>query len=207
MSQVLLFCDKVVVLNKGRIEYTGDPEEAVKFYLSEIEEKKEPVPNAKNIKPIYGDLFWNEDKISNVEHYWADDQLNRIEKAITGSEINLVIRFSLHTSPKNLVIGVPIWDHHGNYITGVSTDMSQTKISGNENDFYEVILNFPELILNAGQEYVSVVAINDGPEIYYRELNNSLLVDNYRRSYGYVTAPHLWKITHNPSMVGNHNLQ
>jgi ABC-type polysaccharide/polyol phosphate transport system ATPase subunit len=198
MNQISLFCDRVIVLDNGRMEYEGDPKAAIEYYLAEIEEKKETLAGkAQLVKPFHEDLFINEDKISNIEHYWADADLNKIDKAVTGQEVNLVIRFSLQVTPRNLVIGVPLWDSEGNYITAVSTDMKEIQITGDDNNFYKVVLNFPELILNPGNGYVSVIAIVDGPEFFYRGLNNILSVENYRRNFGFVTAPHKWKIITN----------
>jgi ABC-type polysaccharide/polyol phosphate transport system ATPase subunit len=194
---ISLFCDRVIVLDKGMITYKGQPEDAIKFYISEIEDKnnkkKKPVKKAtQNIKPFYGNLFHNKEKISKIEHYWADKDLNKTDCVETGSEVNLITKFKLKAKPKKeLVVGIPIWDKDGNYITGISTDMDKIKLCGDENNCYNVILNFPELPLNPN-EYISVVSIHDGLEFYYRGLNHRLTTLNYKRHFGYITATHQW---------------
>ena len=199
MSHVLLFCDEVIVLNKGIAEFQGDPAEAIKFYTAEIEEqgKKQAKKTPEVVKPFHGELFHNEEKVSEIEHYWADAQLNPVSEASTGGELNLVIKFRLHTTPRNLVIGVPIWDRMGNFITSVSSDLQQVNFSGDDQNRFSIVLNFPELILNPNDNYVSVVAIVDGPEYYYRGLNDGLRVEDFRRTMGYVTAPHRWILEDN----------
>jgi lipopolysaccharide transport system ATP-binding protein len=197
MGTVSLFCDQVIVLCKGVIAYEGQPDDAIKYYMSEIEndnkvKTKHVEKLAKGIRPFYGDLFFNEEKIGKVEHYWADKNLNKIDCAETGSEVNVVVKFQLKTKPKKLfVVGIPIWDMNGNYITGIATDMDKIKLRGDENNCYCVILNFPELPLNPN-EYISVVAIVDGLEFYYRGLNHELTVRNYKRHFGFITATHQW---------------
>lgn len=199
MMYISLFCDQVIVLDKGRIAYKGRPEDAIKFYMSEIEDnnkkKKQPVKKAtKNIKPFYGNLFHNEDKVCKIEHYWADKDLNKTDRAETGSEVNLVTKFQLKTRPrKELIIGIPIWDKNGNYITGLATDMDNLQLRGDENNCYQVILNFPELPFNPNG-YIAVIAIVDGLEYYYRGLNHELTTLNYKRHYGFITTTHQWII-------------
>jgi ABC-type polysaccharide/polyol phosphate transport system ATPase subunit len=197
MGDISLFCDRVVVLDKGMIAYEGKAEDAIKFYMSDVEEKnnkkKQKAQKAvKDIKPFYGDLFINEKKICDIEHYWADKDLNKTDWVETGSEVNLITKFKLKAKPKKeLVVGIPIWDKDGNYITGISTDMDKIKLCGDENNCYNVILNFPELPLNPN-EYISVVSIHDGLEFYYRGLNHKLTTLNYKRHFGYITATHQW---------------
>ena len=70
--------------------------------------------------------------------------------------------------------------------------MQRVKLQGDKNGNFDVVLNFPELILNPS-EYVSTVAVVDGPEFYYRGLNNELTVKTHIRHGGFVTANHVWK--------------
>ena len=197
MGTVSLFCDWVIVIDKGVIAYEGKPDDAIKYYMSEIEnnnkKKKKPAPKvAKGIRPFYGDLFLNEEKICSIEHYWADKDLNKIDSAETGSEVNVVVKFQLKTKPrKELVVGIPIWDKNGNYITGIATDMDRIELRGDENNCYNVTLNFPELPFNP-DEYIAVISIADGLEFYYRGLNHELTIHNYTRHFGFITAAHQW---------------
>jgi ABC-type polysaccharide/polyol phosphate transport system ATPase subunit len=196
---ISLFCDQVMVMDKGMITYEGPPKDAIKFYTSEIEDKnkkkKQPIKKTnKNIRPFYGNIFHNEEKIDKVEHFWADKNLKKIDQAQTGMEVNVVIRFQLKTKPKKkLDIGMAIWDRDGNYISSIATDMQQVQLQGDKNGNFEVVLNFPKLVFNPS-EYVSTVAVVDGPEFYYRGLNNELTVKNHIRHGGFVTANHVWKI-------------
>jgi hypothetical protein len=188
-----------MVMDKGMITYEGPPKDAIKFYTSEIEDKnkkkKQPIKKTnKNIRPFYGNIFHNEEKIDKVEHFWADKNLKKIDQAQTGMEVNVVIRFQLKTKPKKkLDIGMAIWDRDGNYISSIATDMQQVQLQGDKNGNFEVVLNFPKLVFNPS-EYVSTVAVVDGPEFYYRGLNNELTVKNHIRHGGFVTANHVWKI-------------
>jgi ABC-type polysaccharide/polyol phosphate transport system ATPase subunit len=196
MGTVSLFCDRVIVLDKGLIAYDGNPEDAIKYYTYDIEDnnKKNKSIRAEGFRPFYGDLFINEAKICNIEHYWADKDLNKIDRTETGSEVNIVVRFQLKTKPKKeLVVGIPIWDKNGKLITGIGTDMDKIELSCDKNNFYQVVLHFPELPFNPN-EYISVIGIVDGLEYYYRGLNATLTTYTSRRCFGFVTATHQWRI-------------
>ena len=197
MGSVRLFCDRVIVLDKGQLVFEGDPDEAIKFYMSEVEQKHNPVEKKKTLpqgKQFYGDLFQNDNKIAHIEHYWADKELNRINSAETGDEVNIIVRFQLKSPPqKELVIGIPIWNEEGTYITGISTDMNNITLSSKGDLLYEVCLHFKKIILNPGC-YISVISIVDGLEFYYRGLNNVFIVKNYKRNFGLVTPNHEWII-------------
>jgi ABC-type polysaccharide/polyol phosphate transport system ATPase subunit len=197
MGYISLFCDRAIVLDKGTMAYEGEVDDAIKYYVDEIEvnKDKKTVPNLKKAKetsPFYGSIFINENKIFNIEHFWADKNLNKIDSAETGSEVNIITRFQLKAKPRRkLVVGIPIWDKNGNYITGISTDMDKLKLRGDENNYFQLILKFPELPFNPN-EYIAVVAISDGLEFYYRGLNHSLTTRNYNRHFGFITASHHW---------------
>jgi ABC-type polysaccharide/polyol phosphate transport system ATPase subunit len=198
MGTVSLFCDWVIVLDKGVIAYEGLPDDAIKYYMSEIEnnnkkKKKSALKVDKGIKLFYGNLFLNEEKICSIEHYWADKDLNKIDSSETGLEVNVVVKFRLKTMPrKQLTVGIPIWDKNGNYMTGIATDMDKIKLRGDENNCYHVVLNFPELPFNPN-EYIAVITIVDGLEFYYRGLNHKLTIQNYTRHFGFITATHQWR--------------
>ena len=199
MPIVSLICDRVIVLNKGAVVFEGNTDDAIKYYTAIIEDKdknsrKKVLKNNKDIKPFYGELFLNENKISNVSHFWANKNLKKIENAVTGDEVNIIVKFQLKTKPKKkLTVGIPIWDKNGNYITGIASDMDKIELRSDKNNCYKIILKFSELILNPN-DYVSVIAIHDGLEFYYRRLNNILSVTNHKRHFGFVTATHDWII-------------
>jgi ABC-type polysaccharide/polyol phosphate transport system ATPase subunit len=199
MGDISLFCDWAIVLDKGEIAYEGNTDDAIKFYMTDVEKKnnkkQQPAQKvAKDIKPFYGDLFINEKKICDIDHYWADKDLKKIDHAETGSEMNIVIKFRLKRKPrKNLVVGIPIWDKNGTLITGIATDMDQIELVGDSENRYELILHFKELSFNPN-EYVSVVSIVDGLEFYYRGKIHSLSVTNCKRNFGFFTANHQWII-------------
>jgi len=195
MNSVRLFCDNVLVLEKGKKAFYGKADDGIKYYLEQEEKKKQELKKKeikKEIKPFYGDLFHNKEKVTEVEYKWIDKNYQEISKAQTTDKLGIYIKFKLSYNPIELVVGLPIWDIHGNYITGISTEMDNFKITKNENDYYEIYFLFDNL-LNPG-EYVNIISIVDKTEVLYRNKNNILEVYSLKsRYFGYITIPHIWR--------------
>jgi len=190
MNSVRLFCDRVLVLEKGNLVFDGKPKDAVSYYLQQEEDRKnklrEKTSPIGQIKEFYGDLFQNKEKIYDIKFSWNKKTYKINEEMI------LSFSFKLYFKPINLVIGVPLWDENGNIITGVSTDMKEIRIKPSHNDLYSgrLILNN---IINPGK-YVNVLSIYDGAEALFRELDKFETTNYKHRFFGYITPEHTWHI-------------
>ncbi len=188
MNDVRMFCDNVLVLEKGKKAFLGKVDDGIKYYLEQEEKKKAKLKEKeqkKDIKPFYGDIFHNESKIINVKHKWHKE-LYELEE-----EMILNFSFELKYEPKNLIIGIPVWDNLGNNITSFNTDYYKIKLfNGNFQVKGQLALN---CVFNP-EEYSSVFVVVDGSEFLYRQLNDKFSVKLKERVFGYVSIPHKWSI-------------
>lgn len=200
IRDITLFCNRAVVLDKGTIAFEGTPDDAAQFYLDEVEirERKQKRPPKEDREPaattgrsFCGDLFQDDAKISDIKHCWIDADGTPTDSVRNGTKVSLQFSFRLHCSPKNLIIGVPIWDKAGNYITGVSTDMSSEQIRIGRDGTVSGRFIMEPLVFNPG-EYVSVLSIHDNLQFFYRGLNDLLHVEPMAKHFGYVTVPARW---------------
>ena len=197
MRDITLFCDRAIVLDKGKVTFEGKPDDAVMFYLEEVENRelkkqKKPEHDAKApARAFYSELFHDKEKITDIVHHWVDPEGNMIQSAKHGSKVALDFSFRLLSSPKNLVIGIPIWDKAGNYITGISTDMSNEHIKTSSDGTVRGRFEIESLIFNPG-EYISVLSIHDNLQFFYRGLNNVLQVEPMSKHFGFVTIHSKW---------------
>lgn len=193
IRQILLFCNRVLVLNKGQLVYDGKPEDSVNYYLNEVEYKEKKNEKTESIKKVHGHLYHNPDKIQEVEHYWVDENDKPITRISKGQIAGILIKFRLLTKAEKLVIGVPIWDRLGNYISGISSDMDHLEIQPDSRGYVRIKLKMVPMLFNLN-EYVSLVAIHNGVEYYYRGLNENITVTgiHFPREHGFVTVPHQW---------------
>ncbi|CAA6812780.1 MAG: Teichoic acid export ATP-binding protein TagH (EC [uncultured Sulfurovum sp.] len=191
MNSVRLFCDRVIVLEKGNLTFNGKPDDAIKYYLEQEENKKTKMKEKSiSTKPFYGDLFHNANKIQTITFSWVDSSGNTLEKVKTNQKVSLIIMFNLLYEPKNLIVGIPFWTENGECITGISNEMQKYKPII-KNGICEIICTFNN-IFNPGR-YISIISIYDGSECLTRTLNNDLIsINTDTRYFGFVTVEHTW---------------
>ena len=90
-----------------------------------------------------------------------------------------------------MIVGLPIWDKKGNYITSFNTDYYNFVITAKNNQVKGCLKT--NCVFNPG-EYISVVAIVDGREFLYRSTNKNFIVANKERVFGFTSLPHQWEI-------------
>ncbi|AXK49290.1 teichoic acid ABC transporter ATP-binding protein [Aliarcobacter trophiarum LMG 25534] len=188
MNSVRLFCDNVLVLEKGKKVFYGNADDGIKYYIEQEENEKQEL-NKKNtpkvVKPFYGDLFHNKEKIINVKHSWSKVMYKLQEEMI------LDFSFELKFDPKNLIIGLPIWDNLGNNITSFNSDFYKIRLF---KDRYKIKGSLKTNCYFNPNEYSSMFVVVDGSEFLYRQLNKNFTVANRERVFGYVTLNHEWEI-------------
>lgn len=193
MNSVRLFCDNVLVLDRGKKAFYGKADDGIKYYLEQEEKKKQELKKKEikiNDTPFYWKIIEPTEKIHSITHYWLVNN-KKGTTSRTGDKLSIIVKFTLNYKPKNLVVGIPIWNKDGDFITGISTDMDKIKLISADNK-YEIKLTFDN-ILNPNI-YVSAVAIHDGLEYLYRQLNKNLNVNNRNRYFGFVTLKHDWNL-------------
>lgn len=186
MNSVRLFCDNVLVLEKGKKGFYGKAEDGIEYYLEQEEKKKKEIKKKELVKPYYGNIFHNENKIINIKHNWKKDKYKLDEKMI------LDFSFDLQFEPKKLIIGLPVWTEDGSFITSFNTDYYNIELF-NKNYHIEGQLKV-DCSFNPNS-YKSIFVVVDGSECLYRDLNNDFTVLNKERIFGYVTLQHKWELS------------
>ena len=185
MNSVRLFCDRVVVLEKGNMVFNGEPDNAISLYLEQEEKNKSKLKekSKKPLKPFYGDMFHNVGKIQDIKHSWNKETYN------LNDEMVLKFSFMLKYQPKKLIIGIPIWDSSGNMITAFNSDYNKLKFEIKNNSLVGTLRT--KCVFNPN-EYTSVISIVDGSEFLYRNINQNFSVMQKERVFGFVSLEHDW---------------
>ena len=190
MPNVKLFCSKAIILNQGEIVFSGLPEEAISIYENMQPEIKASEETKR--KAVLSPQYENTDAIYDVEHFWCDKSGQQIDTIEAGKDLFLKVTFTTHHTPRNLVIGVPIWTENGEYVTGFSTELGTESFKATGGVKTQFLLEVPSLAFNPGA-YLSNLGITDGPEFLYRVSNPILNVTSTQsRHWGTVTLPHKW---------------
>ncbi len=185
MNDIKVFCDKAIVLKNGSLVFEGTTDNAIDFYHKDqekqIEEKKQE--EKKKIEEKHKQV--SKKKITDVKHVW-DKNIYRLDE-----KMQFEFEFVLNFKPRNLIIGLPVWDKSGNLITSFNTDYYDIKFDNNTTKISAKLVT--TCVFNPG-EYSSAIAIVDGSEFLYRQLNNVFKVSNKERVFGFVTLDHQWII-------------
>lgn len=141
---------------------------------------------------LYGRFYHNHEKIIDINLGWIDEQGNPTYSLRHGQKACLEFSFRLLVKPKNLIVGVPIWDREGHLMTGITTDISKPEITFGKDRMVKGRLTIDPLLFNPG-EYVFSLNVKDSNEFYHREPNRSFFVENLPIYYGYITPKHEWE--------------
>lgn len=193
MESIKLFCDHVILLNKGSIAFKGDPEEAISVY--EKIKNKSPISKKEAQAQILTPQFNNAELIKQIEHFWCNKDGQRIAQIDAGEALYLKVFFIVKYKVRKLTIGIPVWTENGVYVTGFSTELQENIFQVIPNKRMEFMLKVPNLNFNPGS-YISNCSITDGLEFLYRGNNNTLVVTSEKnRHWGVVSLPHYWNVT------------
>lgn len=193
MGDIARFCEHVIVLERGRIAFQGKPAEAIAFYEKKIDGKPKPAAAKAPQAGVLGSFFHNEKAISDVEHAWIGADGSNLVEVAEGAQMALRVRFRAGYRFANPIIGVPIFNSDGRFVTALTSEQTDTKIEVVEGKVTEVSIQIPKLALVPGR-YRSVVAIVDGPEFLYRQPHAELSVKHglLRRYFGDVVSSQKW---------------
>ena len=171
MHNIRIFSDKVMVLNKGKMIFIGEPEEAIKVYESNVLKKQSNKSKSKS--HILDPQFHNKKLIENIEHHWCNKDGKFITDINTDETLYLEVSFVAKYKIKHLRIGVPVWTEAGEYVTGFSTELHDEKFDVKPNEKFSIMLKVPNLNFNPGN-YFANCGVTDGLEFLYRGEINEL---------------------------------
>lgn len=191
MGDVAKFCDRVIVMHKGRVYFEGKPAEAIEVY----EALDQGVPSKdvpQQLEKAMGPTFENASVIANVEHYWCNPAGDVIESIRFDEKPRLRIKFKALIDIRNLIIGIPVWAVTSQYVTGLSTQITSDTFDVQAGDEVDLIVEVEAGFVNPGV-LKSMLAIVDGPEFFFRRGNPDLVILAARHpTWGVVTVPHKW---------------
>ena len=200
MGDIMRFCDEVILLRKGEVIYKGDPQTAIELY-TERESQNEPYAKAGKrvdasalLTVAMGQYIHNETAIRDVVHEWVGSNGEPASECAHGDTLTLRVSFDITHTPRKLIIGIPVWNEEGQFITGFSTELTGIEGYVARQGRQTLELRAPSIPFNAGKCY-GVIAITDGPETLYRQpLPVLQITDQLPYSWGSVTLPHQWSV-------------
>lgn len=191
MGDISRFCDRVIVLHKGRVHFEGPPDEAIAIYET-IDADTAPNKSEDRLKLAMGPVFENNDAISKLRHYWIDDRHNTVDEIEFDQPARLHIQFTPNFDIRKLVVGIPMWNENAHYTTGVSTQSQSEPFHARKGEPIALTLELEPGVMNPGL-LNSMLTILDGAEFLIRRSNPPLRIRSPRHpTWGAVTVPHKW---------------
>lgn len=192
MNDISRFCDTVVVLDQGRVTFSGAPDDAIAFYQRAAEKKATPAIQQKARRPL-GDFIHKSHAIADVSTEWQDGNGQAVESLPTGGRAVLRLRFTPLRRMRNLIVGVPIFSSSDEMLTALSSDQMSTVLDHEPGVPVEVEIEIGSLPLTPG-DYRAVIAIVDGPEYLYRQPVDDLIVNRgpLPKYWGEFVMPQQW---------------
>jgi ABC-type polysaccharide/polyol phosphate transport system ATPase subunit len=194
MASIKLFCDRALLLQKGRVAFEGAPVDAIEMYESIDSGAIASTSDKSKRDEILKPQLCNHRLIADLKHYWCDADGNQVESVPQNSSVFFVAEFRLNYTPKNLIIGIPIWSEDGIYVTGLSTPRSGGLKKIDEGACTRIVAKIPCVPFNP-KTYYSNIVINDGPEFIARVANPDLqVISSGGDCWGLINTEHNWLI-------------
>jgi len=123
MSDVRTLCDRVILLDKGRVLKDGAPDEIVDFYNAMIAEKENAKMSIEQRREENGWLLTRsgtgEARVASLE--LLDDTGKPLAVAQVGQRVELRLTATIHAHVPNLVLGYMVRDKQGHVVWGTNT--------------------------------------------------------------------------------------
>ncbi len=191
MADILRFCARGIVLERGRIVFDGNAKEAVLYH--QRNNKAVAVGNDKSEPyPFIGPLFHDVAAVCEVEHEWRV-----LDRSLQGpwrpsGKIELAIEFTAKRDIDQLVVSVALWNVDGRQVTAFSSDVNGESRRVRAGEKVRSKLLIDDMCLNEGR-YIPVVFIHNSAEVLYKQVGEILHSRAvYSVTWGLVTPPHHW---------------
>lgn len=192
MRDITMLCDSSIVMNKGKVVFGGSSEQGVDHYFNLMGAEEDEITREKgDLLGIYGEIYHNRDKITDVFAQWVGQTGEPVNAVEYGTELTLEFSFKLLKPARNLIVGVPLWNGKGDMVTAIGTDMGNLKINVGEDGTVIGSLKIDHVVFNP-DTYMSFIAVVDGKEFLFRNSIGTLRINGQPSTFGTFTPMHSW---------------
>ncbi len=158
LNAIKLLSDRVILLDKGRIIYTGDPEEGVNLYNRLLSEKKVKLDMRKTDILDYGNKKVLIESVKILNRYGKET-----EKVLCGEPLKVEITVFGKEDVDKLTCGFLFKDRFGLDIFGTNTFFLNKDLSIKKGERKKIVFYFPKFSLAPGK-YSLTVALHRGKD-------------------------------------------
>ncbi|NPA59265.1 MAG: ABC transporter ATP-binding protein [Epsilonproteobacteria bacterium] len=154
LNSLKILCDRLILLDKGKIYQEGDPEDVINTYnylISTLDKSEQKIKIIKNKKSSYGSL---DVEIKSVS-IKSKQEATKKEVFISGEDIRVSLVIDSKKDLPNMTVGFLIRDKYGQDIFGTNTFHHKKNIDFKKNKKY--LVNF-DFALNLGVGKYTITA-------------------------------------------------
>jgi ABC-type polysaccharide/polyol phosphate transport system ATPase subunit len=180
MTTVRGFCDRVILLDKGKIINEGNPEEVIKKYYMVSETK---MPEGEGYSTLEPNLIMGKAEI--IEASLADKGNNRKGEFFSGEASTFSVKIRFHEDINGLILGFQIFNRAGLYIYGVNTNWLHSEtLRTRYKKGTTIYINFHQSLLLKPDVYYITFGLSDPTGKVFYDWESSFLKfrvvsDNY----------------------------
>ncbi|MES9904331.1 MAG: ABC transporter ATP-binding protein [Sedimenticola sp.] len=203
LEELARFCDRLIVLERGRLVFDGAVREGLEFYTKCYRVHEEIMKNTSGgcVAPtisgaplaVMGSFLHQEDVVSFVSFRWILDEGESCHAIRHKQMLTAEIELKMVSSCCDIIIGMPIWNADAVLVTGISSENSCFQIQPDLRGVVLIHLYIKSLNLNPGS-YYPVLSIMKKSEVIYRKPVEPLVVDEVGRKTWGTFTPHVeWR--------------
>lgn len=212
MGDIARFCDEVIVLYKGKVDFFGAPETAIEHFL-DMERDDQPLTISTTAEGTPVKASADHKAAKNLQLNVFDPTPHHDNSAVSGvtisvkgavdgeircetmSPLDFCIRAEILRPCRRLVFGYTILTDQGEGVSGVASDSQNEWLKIEQQAIVAADVHIEKLILNPGR-YSFYFNMRDGNELLFRGQIFSLLVHTPPyNTFGIVTMPHAWRLS------------
>ena len=185
MAAVYDFCDRVIVMDKGRIVFDGKSKEGILVYQGLNRSSLQTVNN--------GPELTNPNQISLIDAYWINNKGEKIEAHSLNNNWIFKVIVKIYKPIVDPIVSIMIYDKSGNQIVSLSDPNNKLFLQLQQEGKYEITINICKPRLQGA--FSTVLAIRDGPELLYRKRFKLMrTIPETARSWGILKVDSDWAI-------------
>ncbi len=197
LPEVARFCDRVVVLDRGRVVFDGATEAGLTIYRRLAEGIAPSPPCAGGgrdegppafLRPFHRDS----DRVGPLDLTWLNGAGAAVDAVPFGAPLGVRVRACLGASVRALCLGVPLYAADGTRVGGLASDVTESPQSAEAGQTVSITLTLPRQRLNPGVWH-GVVVLHDGPGTLARQPLPALrITGGPSRHWGHWTPEARW---------------
>jgi ABC-type polysaccharide/polyol phosphate transport system ATPase subunit len=157
LADISTFCDRLILLNSGKIALLGQTDQVVRAYIEDCDNRYRRIERALTTvqDEALSCCMERLGRVSIVEVSFFDEQGRRTNTFRSGQTLVVHLRFVAHDPIANPCIRVQFLRNDGELITGSNT-YRHGLAAGVLHGHYEAVCRFPEFNVLAGDYYANV---------------------------------------------------